>query len=1047
MASALDLLSSAAFLSETTQMEVVEEGLLPAAAIAGEEPQGEQATADVEALLLMGMVMKEEDRAGRSTSRDDVASRVVVPQALDDGDQTDDEDLPVSPRASNLKRPRDLTDEGDQRESIQSLLSLSTLPPLPLQFPLPFFSGPKAPPLGSFLPSLPPLPTLPTRSTQSYLPPLPPPHHVPEDSGIIRCVCTYIADDGFTIQCDTCNVWQHANCVAISPEDVPEEYRCELCDPQGAIDRGVDRKKAEEGQRRRMEVERLGMQMGEGMRRGLSANGIGNKPSRTTNDSASPAASPLASIDSTPMAGGVSGRGKKRAGKQPGQGTRGRGAAVTTASSTLPTVLAAVEAVPEAPVLTRFPSSQAVQRTNVPVSDDEDIGDEHYESWQYEYTAIEKNLWPDRRVIDRINKVLLDGPASPVLHDSKPLPVRASKDVAAAHLHQDAVIELDSHPTPAAINIKPLPSTAFQLVPPVTATYVPTSNQASTCPYPHPTVHALFATNAIASGTYIAPVRGQVVSLERYRADPLNQYSLLGIPKQGVRLLSQPWSLAIDSRMFGNEIRFARSGCHPNAAMRVLRVGAGDSEGKQVVERGSRSSTPWSDQWRGADGGMEVTFAIYATADIGRREEIVLPWDWDDQHVVHAIPSLMNSPPLPSNLDRNDLEPLSRKMAAVSNAILGTAHCACEKKRDCALFWMCKGGAAIAPVSRSAAAKREPFATVFLNALGSAKEEPATSRGKARKVKKPDVGPLLGLERGWIMKEEEIEEEVEKVEVEMDVEVEEEADAVMEEPIMEADIVAVVPASGKENVTVKAPSRTKSDAMDVDSPIPIKPTPSSSSKSANKSPSAKSSGKKRAAPIVKVDEPDSDASDLTEPLSHPSADEDEEAEEIIRPPPRRTLTNGSKRNSKDVGPLKSKVRERELEQEKARKRSEKGKGVDRLPYKKQKDSLSKDAGREKKERGDSSTPRSPPKPSLKQVPRRATVSSSDKPTKINLPGRDASLRASRSPSPNNPPTAPARLESLGGLFDGPALSYRPEPVPVTVSVTGDPSGELTLDLV
>lgn len=30
------------------------------------------------------------------------------------------------------------------------------------------------------------------------------------DEGVIRCICGTIEDDGFTIQCERCFVWQHA---------------------------------------------------------------------------------------------------------------------------------------------------------------------------------------------------------------------------------------------------------------------------------------------------------------------------------------------------------------------------------------------------------------------------------------------------------------------------------------------------------------------------------------------------------------------------------------------------------------------------------------------------------------------------------------------------------------------------------------------------------------------------------------------------------------------------------------------------------------------
>ena len=31
------------------------------------------------------------------------------------------------------------------------------------------------------------------------------------DEGVIRCICEMTDDDGFTIQCEKCLVWQHAS--------------------------------------------------------------------------------------------------------------------------------------------------------------------------------------------------------------------------------------------------------------------------------------------------------------------------------------------------------------------------------------------------------------------------------------------------------------------------------------------------------------------------------------------------------------------------------------------------------------------------------------------------------------------------------------------------------------------------------------------------------------------------------------------------------------------------------------------------------------------
>lgn len=69
------------------------------------------------------------------------------------------------------------------------------------------------------------------------------------DAGIIKCICGFDEDDGFTIQCESCNVWQHAVCVGIGSEaEVPDVYLCDQCGP-----RELDVKAAHEKQKTRLE--------------------------------------------------------------------------------------------------------------------------------------------------------------------------------------------------------------------------------------------------------------------------------------------------------------------------------------------------------------------------------------------------------------------------------------------------------------------------------------------------------------------------------------------------------------------------------------------------------------------------------------------------------------------------------------------------------------------------------------------------------------------------------------------------------------------------
>lgn len=58
----------------------------------------------------------------------------------------------------------------------------------------------------------------------------PPGYQVDPDAGTILCVCGFSHDDGFTVQCDLCNRWQHLVCMGLPPQqDVSGTYHCLVC--------------------------------------------------------------------------------------------------------------------------------------------------------------------------------------------------------------------------------------------------------------------------------------------------------------------------------------------------------------------------------------------------------------------------------------------------------------------------------------------------------------------------------------------------------------------------------------------------------------------------------------------------------------------------------------------------------------------------------------------------------------------------------------------------------------------------------------------------
>ena len=53
---------------------------------------------------------------------------------------------------------------------------------------------------------------------------------------VTRCICGFLHDDGYMIECDQCKVWQHVRCV-VRTKKVPDDYLCEVCDPSKPTDR------------------------------------------------------------------------------------------------------------------------------------------------------------------------------------------------------------------------------------------------------------------------------------------------------------------------------------------------------------------------------------------------------------------------------------------------------------------------------------------------------------------------------------------------------------------------------------------------------------------------------------------------------------------------------------------------------------------------------------------------------------------------------------------------------------------------------------------
>jgi hypothetical protein len=69
-----------------------------------------------------------------------------------------------------------------------------------------------------------------------------------QDRSIICCICEYDHDDGATVQCESCQTWQHISCYYFL-HAVPIRHCCGDCRPHYIIARHIDVAAAKERQR------------------------------------------------------------------------------------------------------------------------------------------------------------------------------------------------------------------------------------------------------------------------------------------------------------------------------------------------------------------------------------------------------------------------------------------------------------------------------------------------------------------------------------------------------------------------------------------------------------------------------------------------------------------------------------------------------------------------------------------------------------------------------------------------------------------------------
>jgi uncharacterized protein len=241
-----------------------------------------------------------------------------------------------------------------------------------------------------------------------------------------------------------------------------------------------------------------------------------------------------------------------------------------------------------------------------PVGEDEHVNVD--EPWMYSYIPILRDIVPHQQVRDNLRRQAKHWRGVSAL---SPAPV------------DNSPILLSASPTPSQTSIRPLPRSSFSH--PILSSH--------TNPSVLPPSYAMHTTQPIPSSKFITPYTSTIIPSSAYLSDPLNAYAHHGMPKPFVHLFGPPLDVALDARITGNEARFVRSGCRPNAVLRPMicpRARGND-------DRGQSSKSGDSEM---------LSFGVFALRDIKANEEVVLSWEWDDGNAVHHLPALIESPHL-----------------------------------------------------------------------------------------------------------------------------------------------------------------------------------------------------------------------------------------------------------------------------------------------------------------------------------------------------------------------------------------------------------------
>lgn len=447
------------------------------------------------------------------------------------------------------------------------------------------------------------------------------------DAGVIRCICGFDEDDGFTIQCEKCNAWQHAVCVNIENDQVPEVYLCDRC---GKL--SYDIEAARKYQERRIHVLKLrnshrDFDEGDNAARSRRPKETIEKSSRNSAEQPDqPSESSKLAEDSLPSKRRKSGDDEKdskrtsisergsSAGASP-KGTSSRASPVSLNSESAGTNISTASATSH----TRRGRGKRLTVPNSRLTSKDDANDNDIEPekkftlaqiYNSYFVPINQNRYFTPEVHRYVDEIIKPGQDS---------------DISMRYTHQE-----------------------FKSIKQAEVAVKLTSD--------HPkqkfsgfSRFGLFLERSVSKDRFIINYVGEVLTKTQYKCNPINQYRRFGCPKPGV-LFHPNLPISIDARQVGSKARFMRRSCTPNCKVNTV-----------VVDE------------------KHVLFAAFSEENIKAGTELTVAWEWDENHPARKL--IADIPPEQLSKEERDFLVQAANMVHQRGA-----ECACSlAASDCLL--------------------------------------------------------------------------------------------------------------------------------------------------------------------------------------------------------------------------------------------------------------------------------------------------------------------------------------------------------------------------